>query len=378
MATRPATAASAISSALSDDVDVLQPQSSSRATNLLPRPPPSQQGYRQTGGPSEAILRPHPISGGEHSNIAASNRSQSPASHVTRTHIPSLAAHGFFRPMSSQRLQAQRLGRPNTAKTARTTFIEDQPEGVDTHIRASMSTMRHGPRASMPEHERLPPSRGTEVTGSSVLERGTTADSLGNVPGRSLTEGTRLINGGTDVQHMSSSIKPQRLNLGGNLNSGIAQDSPQRSPHSFRSGLSIASRRSNYDSMKHGHQQLPSNASSPRHPPAPTLPKSEKLGVGRNFEYFEGNTVFCWGGRLQNARDRPVNVATGLLLVLPSILFLAFSYVARPNHARTVLTPILGDLGYGIIYHPRYPYFLRIFSSRVYRLSSMLPWLILA
>ncbi|KAK2855683.1 Eukaryotic peptide chain release factor GTP-binding subunit, partial [Arthroderma sp. PD_2] len=51
-------------------------------------------------------------------------------------------------------------------------------------------------------------------------------------------------------------------------------------------------------------------------------PATEK---GRNFEYFTGNTAFFGGGRFQNSRDRPVNIVTALLIVIPSALFFAFS-----------------------------------------------------
>ena len=50
-----------------------------------------------------------------------------------------------------------------------------------------------------------------------------------------------------------------------------------------------------------------------------------KKELGKNHQYFSGNTVFCWGGRFQNTRDRPVNIATGLAFVLPSGLFFGFS-----------------------------------------------------
>ena len=71
-----------------------------------------------------------------------------------------------------------------------------------------------------------------------------------------------------------------------------------------------------------GHERLSSSNNSPgfakRPPEAP--PKS-----GINYQYFSGNTIFCWGGRLQNTRDRPVNVASGIIVVLPCVLFLVYS-----------------------------------------------------
>ncbi|KAF2452443.1 DHHC palmitoyltransferase-domain-containing protein, partial [Lineolata rhizophorae] len=50
-----------------------------------------------------------------------------------------------------------------------------------------------------------------------------------------------------------------------------------------------------------------------------------QMQLGKNYEYFTGNTVFCWGGRLQNARDRPINIATGILVLAPAGLFFGFS-----------------------------------------------------
>jgi len=50
-----------------------------------------------------------------------------------------------------------------------------------------------------------------------------------------------------------------------------------------------------------------------------------KSTLGHNYEYFEGNTVFFLGGRLQNSRQRPVNIATGSFVVIPGVLFFIFS-----------------------------------------------------
>src|SRR5690606_34953597 len=38
-----------------------------------------------------------------------------------------------------------------------------------------------------------------------------------------------------------------------------------------------------------------------------------------------GNTIFFFGGRWQNARQRPVNLATAMLVAVPAALFFAFS-----------------------------------------------------
>jgi palmitoyltransferase ZDHHC9/14/18 len=73
-----------------------------------------------------------------------------------------------------------------------------------------------------------------------------------------------------------------------------------------------------------GHEKLPSDASSPQFAEAPKK-QAVKREMGKNYEYFTGNTVFCAGGRLQNTRDRPLNIATGLIVTLPVGLFFAYS-----------------------------------------------------
>jgi palmitoyltransferase ZDHHC9/14/18 len=74
-----------------------------------------------------------------------------------------------------------------------------------------------------------------------------------------------------------------------------------------------------------GHEKLASVESSPRLDRKETTKQEVKKELGKNYQYFSGNTVFCWGGRFQNTRDRPVNIATGIMVVVPAALFFAFS-----------------------------------------------------
>jgi palmitoyltransferase ZDHHC9/14/18 len=76
-----------------------------------------------------------------------------------------------------------------------------------------------------------------------------------------------------------------------------------------------------------GHEKLTSAASSPRLARKEATNEAVKRELGKNYQYFSGNTAFCWGGRLQNTRDRPVNVATAILIILPAGLFFGFSFV---------------------------------------------------
>jgi palmitoyltransferase ZDHHC9/14/18 len=76
-----------------------------------------------------------------------------------------------------------------------------------------------------------------------------------------------------------------------------------------------------------GHEKLASAESTPRMAKRERSKELVKKELGKNYEYFAGNTVFFGGGRLQNTRDRPVNIATGLMVLVPAGLFFGFSYV---------------------------------------------------
>ena len=325
MANRPSTAASAISSAFSDDGANSRPTSgvvpSSQPTSAL------RGGYTHVAGPVQHTGQTSRSSVGGGRSTATSSRPQSPPLSVSRTHVPSLTASGFFKPMSSQRLQAQRLGRPNTARTsytARTAQSLPADDRTETETRRSISTNRQGPYAPMPEHERPPPSRGTEFTDPVIQDRTTNDSPPGNSTTRSLGDGLRLLNERSEQQQTQPRGKPQHLNL-----SSLDHDTPQRSPLSFRSGLSsFGSKR---QQASYGHQHLSSNGTSQNggvvHLPEALEQQYNRKSIprSRNYEYFQGNTIFWLGGRLQNARDQPINIATAVMLILPAILFFVFS-----------------------------------------------------
>lgn len=247
-----------------------------------------------------------------------------PGTASSRTHVPSLTANAFFRPMSSQRLQAQRGQRPPSLVIAQSSLRrESGSEAARSSYRLSDSTSIP-PFGLTPDHDHVPPaSRGTDVTA--------------DIPDR--TTANTSPTGAETVRSQQESItplqgfhkRPTHLDLNkqskGVSNSGVP--TPGKSPRSFRSSFIIPSRGAASVSNRpqgQGHEKLSSAASSPR------MTRDErkedvKKELGKNHEYFTGNTVFCWGGRLQNARDRPINIFTGLLIVLPTALFFAYSYV---------------------------------------------------
>lgn len=240
--------------------------------------------------------------------------------------MPSLTSHAFFRPMSSQRLQAQRAGRQSRAGQASSSDDGSSEAGSNTN-RLSYGSNSAMPQSTMAleeqeEESNAPPSRGTEVT-----------DRDGPDPPRT---DTSVVGNGT-IQSRSGSATPlqkRSANIDGTLESQNTQyqtDSraaapAPKSPRMFRSKFLSSTGTQRDHRTNEGAERLASVGSSP----TPRKDQSEhdrKTHLGHNFEYYSGNTRFCWGGRLQNTRDRPVNLATGLFVVVPAGLFLGFSYV---------------------------------------------------
>lgn len=256
-----------------------------------------------------------------------------PPSAASRSHVPSLTSHAFFHPMSSQKLQAQRgASRPATTNQQHGTM--DEASAVAQQRDSMPSSPIHRIARDPVDDADLepPPSRGTEMTEQETYDRITanTSPTHGNTAG-SLTDSVRPL----------QRQKPEGLDLSidvakaQNKNAGNTS-APMQSPRSFRSSLFIskgdsASKLPNR-SMP-GAEKLSSGASSPQLTPMATAShsgqdksiKSKLPNHGRNHEYFEGNTFFCIGGRLQNTRHRPINIATGSFVVIPAVLFFVFS-----------------------------------------------------
>jgi len=268
-----------------------------------------------------------------------------PPSAATRTHVPSLTSQAFFRPMSSQRLQAQRGG-SRTPTVVQQGYGEDGSldggsvrQSVNSNITIPQQTVRED--ADMPP----PPSRGTEITELGTVDRGTanTSPTHGHAAG-SFTDSVR------PLQRGPANTKGLSLNTDKTYKNG---SSTPKSPRSFHSNFlmptrndgpagSPSSHRSN-----HGREKLSSVASSPGMTPTDAQKKAMQVqNLGKNHQYFTGNTVFCWGGRLQNTRHKPINIATGLLVLVPSILFFVFSAPWLWHHISPAV-PIL----YGYIFY---------------------------
>lgn len=314
---------------------------------------------RKSGLPSEALSRPgtartglssnrgpggawpqtqlrRGLSGKRRSGTTSISGSTSgrPVSSTSRSHVPSLTSHAFFHPMSSQKLQAQRGGtRPPTQSRAQGNAEDSAPDAGATVARQSGASNPVPPRPLSDDENQPPPSRGTEMTEQETLDRITanTSPTHGHYPTASLTESVR------PLQRKTAESKGLSLNIDKSYKSSGNLPTPIKSPRSFRSSFLLPGKSNGGENGSNrsmpGGEKLESVASSPQMTPTnPSAPQAKakvnqpvQRTLGNNFEYFEGNTVFCLGGRLQNTRHRPVNIATGLAVLLPGILFFIFS-----------------------------------------------------
>ncbi|WYZ39372.1 hypothetical protein EsH8_III_001286 [Colletotrichum jinshuiense] len=279
-------------------------------------------------------------------SVAGSISSRPPSS-TSRSHVPSLTSSAFFRPMSSQKLQAQRGGsRPATRQQPALDDSEPASESSPSAA-AAAAVASGGPNArhsvisnpvsnpvariqrqlSGDGEMRPPPSRGTEYTEQGTYDRITvnTSPTHGHYPAGSMSESV------TPLQRHQRNSR----NLGVNVDRGN-QPSPIKSPRSFRSSFLLSGRSDQGQDRSNrslpGGEKLSSIASTPQLNPVDSSRPADKnnlkksrTNLGYVFQYFEGNTVFCMGGRFQNTKHRPVNVATGLFIILPATLFFVFS-----------------------------------------------------
>ena len=239
---------------------------------------------------------------GPGSSAATSSRPESSASKTSRTHVPSLASHAFFRPMSSQRLQAQRG--------------VVSPRGKMRAAGSDAETETNTNRNSLV----------TDLT-----EEEGDADGRRRLQSRDTEFPEALSANPTGVQNLRTFGKDEqvpRLVEPPGLNSPrpIPGDDPQGSSKPPRASRTLSTNfmRKNGTPRRdsHGHERLSSSNNSP------TFAKPEEnlaSATGKNYQFFQGNTIFFAGGRLQNTRERPINVISAIIVILPSILFLVFS-----------------------------------------------------
>jgi palmitoyltransferase ZDHHC9/14/18 len=308
------------------------------------QPPSSRRGNLQRGSLTQSI--------------SGSVSSARPISAASKSHVPSLTSHAFFHPMSSQKLQAQRgASRPSNLQQSTTHDAPVYERAASPRLATAspVQRMAHHQSTSMNEHDihELPPSRGTENTEPETYDRNTANTSPthgGNYTANSPTESVRpLQRNHPDTQNL-------RVDVNASQSYNANALTPSRTPRSFRSSFMLSrsgSGAGNSNRNLAGAEKLSSAASSPQLTPtapasrmdtATTVKDTPKLG--RNHEYFEGNTVFCIGGRLQNTRHRPINIATGSFVVIPSILFFVFSAPYLWYHVSPAVPIVFGYVFY--------------------------------
>ena len=254
--------------------------------------------------------------------LSTSGTSSRPISSASRTHIPSLTSHAFYRPMSSQKLQAQRGQHPPPVQNE-SVVRQDQQRNIAANAGNRQSFGSFTTDNALGLHsengEPLPPSRDTENHEVDPPDWST----MPSVP----TAATIASGGESDAPLRSPSNKtPDQLKLQSSARDYATMHQPaQKSPRSFSSSFILQNMNGASGARRpQGHAKLDSVSSFPT-----TSQKQEtssgKKNLGKNWEYFTGNTVFCWGGRLQNSRDRPVNIFTGILALLPAGLFFGYS-----------------------------------------------------
>lgn len=259
-----------------------------------------------------------------------------PGSSTGKSHVPSLTSHAFFRPMSSQKLQAQRgAARPSTMSQPPADGAEESPveSNINTPRQSIIANPNPNPIAQVTrqidqaeDDGPVPPSRGTEMTDQETYDRMTANTSpQGHYTTGSLTESVRPLQKQPAADRNLAVNTDKSYRPGGNL----------PTPRSFRSGFLMPSRNNSQQSGENrdmrGGEKLESVASSPRLTPTQQHSskshrrhgKEQAVDLGHNYEYFDGNLVFCFGGRALNTRQKPINIGTGTLVVLPAVLFLA-------------------------------------------------------
>ena len=253
----------------------------------------------------------------------------------SKTHVSGVQSSAFFRPMSAQRLQTQRSSRPvNTPSPVHYPPVEDwqtREEGNrQSVVSISNATQSAYPYDQNDDLESQPPrSRESQhepmhsVSDNFTYPSVSTQDRVFNA---SISSSQRPL----VKEERQPDDDPYTIPLE-KAPHIIHQTAPPQKQNSTSRSISTKLR-----SGRHGEQpgsmstvastnrgKASNSNSSASGYPEKQLPSSVPKKSGKNYEYFGGNTAFCCGGRWQNSRDRPVNLITGLLVVIPCVLFAA-------------------------------------------------------
>ncbi|KAI5208470.1 zf-DHHC-domain-containing protein [Aureobasidium subglaciale] len=245
-----------------------------------------------------------------------------------RTHVPNLISSAFL-PTSPRRAEPQ--SPPPTASQnpqlpiARPSTDSGRRTHRSRNSNASIVTLEQSNRPRIdPDAPPLPTSRGT---GTTTYDVNRDLQPFGSAKSQESQYPLR---------------KPPVLDIDGTTKS-VSSLQAQKSPISLRPSWSRQSRSSRVNGRsveRDGHEKLPSVPPSPATNRAIPVPSGSQPTSGKNYQYFNGNAVFFLRGRLINTRQRPLNVFTALLAIIPAALFFAFSAPWLWHHVSPAI-PIL-------------------------------------
>ncbi|RCI13357.1 hypothetical protein L249_0867 [Ophiocordyceps polyrhachis-furcata BCC 54312] len=251
--------------------------------------------------------------GAKRGSVASMSAASRAPGLTARSHVPSLTSPAFLRPMSSQKLQAQR--KPIASSSSQPTQSPRSAHFDDAATDICGSVIDDAAH----DRRNKAPSRGTEATEPDALDRTDASPEPGHHLNGSQTESVRPLRDASSLPGPQADVELGRL------------PSPIKSSRSFRSSFLLPSRSDHGAASQNrstdGAEKLSSSNSSPRLRSVTMQNKqqtSSPPAKGRVYQYFSGNTVFCLGGRWQNTRHMPINVATGLLVIAPCVLFFVF------------------------------------------------------
>ncbi|KAL1301508.1 hypothetical protein AAFC00_005751 [Neodothiora populina] len=243
-----------------------------------------------------------------------------PTTATSRTHVPNIISSAFLRPISSKRAREQSESdrRPLSPPAqqldmARPSSQSGQRSHKHRNSNASIVTVEGQPRPLVdPDAPPVPRSRGT---GASITE--TQGDANRMDTAESVASHTPL--------HTPGLPAPLQLGLPTRSASSLKAQKSPRSPRSLQPSWGRQSRNRLHE-FRDGHTKLESAPPSPAgYAAEEKAPKAIRPDLGRNHEYYNGNAVFFLHGRLINARQRPLNLLTAFMAILPAVLFFVFS-----------------------------------------------------
>lgn len=228
--------------------------------------------------------------GGPGTAMSNTSRPQSQTStRTSRTHVPSLASHSLFRPMSSQRLQAQRGGnRPMVGGQSMASLDGSSDFGSTTNRNSigSNTTAQPAPYGSGKNDE--PPHQDWTHFKERQDQRANNTSPTGNPTIHSINGSERPLNDhalGLGATHSNSKANEKFK--------GGTSPPTQRGPRSFRPSFLLPARSSDQArNDRFSHERLSSSTSSPHSTMAKISPVTEQQPKF-NYEYFSGNTVFA-------------------------------------------------------------------------------------